>query len=74
MKKRELTIEVPDNFDSMAQLETFIDRQGQRIKQRLFAQELQHLPNANITKPLKKIAILCGISWSFRQAADVIFN
>lgn len=30
------------------------------------------LDGCNITQPLRKIAILCGSSWPFRQAADVL--
>ena len=31
-------------------------------------------PNGNITPELRKVAILCGRSWPFRQAAEVLRN
>ena len=36
MRKVQISIESPDTFDSIDQLETVIDAKGQRIKQRLF--------------------------------------
>ena len=30
------------------------------------------LDDSNVTQALRKIAILCGSSWPFRQAADVL--
>jgi predicted nucleic-acid-binding Zn-ribbon protein len=34
-KKITLTLEVPDNFDSFSELETFVNHQGQKLKQEL---------------------------------------
>lgn len=41
MRKVQITVELPDEFDSIEQLETLIDAEGQKIKQRLFEKELQ---------------------------------
>ncbi len=43
MRKVQITIELPDEFDSINQLEAIVDARGQHIKQRLFEQELGHL-------------------------------
>ena len=49
--KWEITVELPDEFDSIEQLETIIDAEGQKIKQRLFEKELQ----ARIDEPKRAI-------------------
>ncbi len=51
MKKVQITVELPDEFDSIEQLETLIDAEGQKIKQRLFEKELQ----ARIDEPKRAI-------------------
>lgn len=43
MRKIQLTIELPDDFDSIEQLEGIINAQGQQIKQQLFEGEFQRL-------------------------------
>ncbi len=43
MRKVQITLELPDTFDSINQLEAIIDAKGQRIKQRLFETELTRL-------------------------------
>ena len=43
MRKVQITLELPDIFDSINQLEAIIDAKGQRIKQRLFETELTRL-------------------------------
>ncbi len=44
MRKVQITIELPDTFDSINQLEAIVDAKGQqRIKQRLFETELTRL-------------------------------
>ena len=43
MRKVQITVELPDTFDSINQLEAIIDAKGQRIKQQLFSHELAHL-------------------------------
>ena len=43
MRKVQISIELPDTFDSINQLEAIIDAKGQRIKQRLFETELTRL-------------------------------
>ena len=42
MRKVHITVEVelPDEFDSIEQLETIINTEGQKIKQQLFEKEL----------------------------------
>lgn len=54
MRKIHITIELPDEFDSIEQLETMIDTEGQKIKQRLFEKELQVIvdkPKETINEP-----------------------
>ncbi len=43
MRKVQITVELPDTFSSINQLEAIIDAKGQRIKQRLFETELTRL-------------------------------
>ena len=43
MRKVQITVELPDTFDSINQLEATIDARGQHIKQQLFERELAHL-------------------------------
>ena len=43
MRKVQITVELPDTFESLDQLEALIDAKGQRIKQRLFETELTRL-------------------------------
>ncbi len=43
MKKVQITVELPDTFESLDQLEAIIDAKGQRIKQQLFEHELAQL-------------------------------
>ena len=45
MRTIQITVELPDEFDSIEQLETLIDAEGQKIKQRLFEKELQVVIN-----------------------------
>ena len=140
MKTIQLTVQVPDDLDSINNLELYVDRLGQKLKRELFSSifsqmnspdkhsdsaestcpsckkkrsiswgnrprtlktvfgdihlslprkrchDCQHtwsistplfetthpLDGCNITQPLRKMAILCGSSWPFRQAADVL--
>ncbi len=43
MRAVQITIKLPDTFDSLDQLEAIIDAKGQRIKQQLFEHELAYL-------------------------------
>ena len=43
MRKVQITVELPDTFSSLDQLEAIVDAKGQRIKQQLFEHELAHL-------------------------------
>ena len=43
MRKVQITLELPDTFDSIDQLEAIIDAKGQNIKQQLFEHELTDL-------------------------------
>ena len=45
MKRVQLTIELPDDFDSIGQLEATINATGQRVKQKLFESEVHELIN-----------------------------
>lgn len=45
MKRVQLTIELPEDFDSIGQLEATIDATGQRVKQKLFESEVHELIN-----------------------------
>ena len=47
MRRIQITVELPDEFDSIEQLEATIHAEGQHLKQRLFEKELQ----AIIDKP-----------------------
>lgn len=54
MRKIQITVELPDEFDSIEQLETLIDAEGQKIKQRLFERELQAIidkPKETVSEP-----------------------
>ena len=44
-KEVTITIQLPDQFESVHQLEMAIHTEGQRIKQQLFQQELQAMIN-----------------------------
>ena len=142
MKKIQLTVEVPDDLDSIDHLELYVNQLGQKIKREILSSLLSQIidrhkqseldssacphckkkrslsvgsrprmlktifgqvdftlprrmcphcrhtfsiipqplkllrlsPNGNITPELRKVAILCGTSWPFRQAAEVLRN
>jgi hypothetical protein len=138
MKKIQLTVEVPDDLDSIDHLELYVNQLGQKVKREILSSLLSQIidrhkqseldssacphckkkrslsvgsrprmlktifgqvdftlprrmcphcrhtfsirpqplkllrlsPNGNITPELRKVAILCGRSWPFRQAAS----
>ncbi len=142
MKKIQLTVEVPDDLDSIDHLELYVNQLGQKIKREILSSLLSQIidrhkqseldssacpdckkkrslsvgsyprmlktifgqidftlprrkcshcrrtfsiipqplkllklsPNSNVTPELRKVAILCGTSWPFRQAAEVLRN
>ena len=142
MKKIQLTVEVPDDLDSIDHLELYVNQLGQKVKREILSSLLSQIidrhkqseldssacphckkkrslsvgsrprmlktifgqvdftlprrmcphcrhtcsiipqplkllrlsPNGNITPELRKMAILCGRSWPFRQAAEVLRN
>ena len=142
MKKIQLTVEVPDDLDSIDHLELYVNQLGQKVKREILSSLLSQIvdrhkqseldssacphckkkrslsvgsrprklktifgqvdftlprrkcphcrhtfsiipqslkwlrlsPNGNITAELRKVAILCGTSWPFRQAAEVLRN
>jgi len=45
MRTVQITVELPDTVDSLDQLEGIIEAKGQRIKQQLFENEIEHLIN-----------------------------
>ncbi len=70
MRKVQITLELPDTFSSINQLEAIIDAKGQRIKQQLFETELAHLIDQEQQNSDSAACPSCKKKVSFQKATN----